>query len=107
MSKIFYDRLIVLEEIEAEVKKIAKTREEKEELWKEVDELVHHRVLGCILDKLPEKNHQEFLEKFHKAPYDEGLIPFLAERIGQDIEDFLKLEMGKLKTELLQLIKGK
>jgi hypothetical protein len=107
MSKIFYDRLIVLEEIEAEVKKIAKTREEKEELWQEVDELVHHRVLGCILDKLPEKNHQEFLEKFHKAPYDEGLIPFLAERIGQDIEDFLKLEMGKLKTELLQLIKGK
>ena len=106
MSKIFYDRLIVLEEIEAEVKKIAKTREEKEELWQEVDELVHHRVLGCILDKLPEKNHQEFLEKFHKAPYDEGLIPFLAERIGQDIEDFLKLEMGKLKTELLQLIKG-
>lgn len=107
MSKIFYDRLIVFEEVEAEIKKVAKTPEEKEELWREIDEIIHHKLMGCVLDKLPKKDHQEFLEKFEKAPYDEGLFKFLTERVGEDIEDFLKLETEKLKTELLQLIKGK
>lgn len=107
MSKIFYDRLIVFEEVEAEIKKVAKTPEEKEELWREIDEIIHHKLMGCVLDKLPKKDHQEFLEKFEKAPYDEGLFKFLTEKVGEDIEDFLKLETEKLKTELLQLIKGK
>lgn len=107
MSKIFWDKIIVFEEVEAEIKKVAKTPEEKEELWREIDEIIHHKLMGCVLDKLPKKDHQEFLEKFEKAPYDEGLFKFLTERVGEDIEDFLKLETEKLKTELLQLIKGK
>ena len=106
MSKIFWDKIIVFDEVEAEIKKVAKTPEEKEELWREVDEIIHHKLMGCVLEKLPEKNHHEFLEKFEKAPQDEGLFKFLTEKVGEDIEDFLKLEMGKLKTELLQLIKG-
>ena len=105
MSHIFYDRLIVFEEVEAEIKKVAKTPEEKEELWREVDEIVHHRVMGCILDRLPREHHQEFLERFHKAPYDEGLIPFLTERIGEDTEEFIKIETENLKKEILAEIK--
>jgi hypothetical protein len=107
MSKIFYDRLIVFEEVEAEIKKVAKTPEEKEELWKEVDEIIHHKLMGCVLEKLPRNYHHEFLEKFEKAPQDEGLFKFLTEKVGEDIENFLKIETEKLKTELLQLIKGK
>lgn len=107
MSKIFYDRLIVFEEVEAEIKKVAKTSEEKEELWGQIDEIIHHKLMGCVLDKLPKKNHREFLEKFEKAPQDEGLFKFLTETVGEDIEEFLKVETEKLKTELLQLIKGK
>ena len=107
MSKIFWDRLIVFEEVEAEIKKVAKTPEEKEDLWKEIDEIIHHKLMGCVLEKLPRKHHHDFLEKFEQAPQDEGLFKFLAEKVGEDIEDFLKLEMNKLKTELLQLIKGK
>ena len=107
MSHIFYDGLIVFEEVEAEIKKVAKTPEEKEELWREIDEIIHHKLMGCVLEKLPCKHHHEFLEKFEQAPQDEGLFKFLTEKVGEDIEDFLRLEMGKLKTELLQLIKGK
>ena len=107
MSHIFYDRLIVFEEVETEIKKVAKTSEEKEELWREIDEIIHHKLMGCVLEKLPKECHHEFLKKFEKAPYDEGLFKFLTEKIGEDIEEFLKVETEKLKTELLQLIKGK
>ena len=107
MSKIFYDRLIVFEEVEAEIKKVAKTPEEKEELWREIDEIIHHKLMGCVLEKLPKEHHHNFLGKFEKAPQDEGLFTFLNEKVGEDIEEFLKTEMSKLKTELLQLIKGK
>ena len=107
MSKLYYDRIIAFEEVEAEIKKVAKTSEEKEELWIEIDEIIHHKLMGCVLEKLPHEHHHEFLEKFEKAPQDEGLFKFLAEKVGEDIEEFLKVETEKLKTELLQLIKGK
>ena len=107
MSKIFYDRLIVFEEVEAEIKNIAKTSEEKEELWSEIDEIIHHKLMGCVLEKLPHEHHNEFMKKFEKSPDDEGLFTFLNEKVGEDIEEFLKIETEKLKTELLQLIKGK
>lgn len=106
MSKIFYDRLIVFEEVETEIKNIAKTPEEKEELWKEIDEIIHHKLMGCVLEKLPKEHHNDFLQKFEKSPQDEGLFKFLTEKVGEDIEEFLKSETEKLKTEILQLIKG-
>jgi len=107
MSILFYDRLLVLDEIDREIKTKAKTSEEKEELWGLVDEIIHHRIMGCVLDKLPAQNRPEFLARFNKAPHDEGLFKFLTEKIGQDIEEFLKIEIGKLKNEILQTIKGK
>ena len=106
MSKIFYDNLIILEEVETEIKKAAETSEEKEELWHLVDEIIHHRVLGCILDKLPGEYHGEFLEKFHKTPHDESLIIFLKEKSGEDIEDLIRKEIENLNSELLREIKS-
>jgi len=107
MSKLYYDHLIVLDEIEAEIKKGAKSQEEKEELWKVVDEMVHHRVMGCVLENLPEKHHREFLDKFHKAPHDEGLITYLKEKVGENIEDLIKQEIGNLAFELLKEFRNK
>ena len=106
MSTIFFDRLLVLDEVDEKIKEIAKTSEEKEELWSLVDEIIHHRLMGCVLDKLPKKNHKEFLEKFGEAPYDQGLFKFLTEKIGQDTEEFLKKEINLLKQEILQVVKG-
>ncbi|MGB6882108.1 MAG: hypothetical protein WBD86_02315, partial [Microgenomates group bacterium] len=65
MSKIFYDHLIVFEEVDRYIKDTVETHEERDELWQIVDEIVHHRVLGCVLDKLPKEHHEEFLGKFH------------------------------------------
>jgi transcriptional regulator of NAD metabolism len=107
MSKIFYDRIIILEKVEKEINSIAQTEEEKDELRQIVDEIIHHKVFGCILKKLPERNHQEFLQKFNEAPHDETLFDYLKEKIKEDIEELIKQEMGNLAYEILQDIKVK
>ena len=107
MSKIFYDHLIVLEEIKIHIDKVTKSPEEKEELWQLVDEIIHHRILTSILGKLPEEHHQDFLNKFYKSPHDESLISYLNEKINEDVEIFIKNEADLLSNELLQLMGGK
>ncbi len=107
MSKLFFDHLIVFEEIEAEIDKSTKTPEEREELWGIVDEIVSHRVMGVILGKLPKKHHEDFLDRFHKAPGDIELLGYLKEKVGENIEELIKAEIGDLAYELLEEIKGK
>jgi hypothetical protein len=104
MSKLFFDHLVVLNEVDVFVKKTAQTKEEKEELWQLIDEIVHHRVFDTILGKLPEKHHQEFLEMFHSHPHDEGLIDYLKEKIGENIEELIRQEIGGLSSEILENI---
>ena len=107
MSKIFYDHLIVFEEVDRYIKDTVETHEERHELWQIVDEIVHHRVLGCVLDKLPKEHHEEFLGKFHEAPHDETLFDYLKEKIEENIEELIKQEIGGLASEILQEIRGK
>ena len=81
---------------------MAKSTEEREELWGLVDEIIHHKVMGCILDKLPRESHEEFLDMFHTSPHDEELIfGYLRTKVGPDIEENLKEEIAKISEELL------
>jgi hypothetical protein len=103
MSKIFYDRLLNLDKIDKEIKKAAKSKEEREELWVLVDEIIHHKVVGCILDNLPREKHEQFLDIFYKNPHDEELLfSYLRQEIGENVEDIIKQEIDNLSLELLQ-----
>lgn len=106
MSHLFYDHLIIIDDLEG-ITKDAETSEEREELNRLVDEMIHHRVLGCILDQLPREHHEEFLEKFHAAPYDSSLVDYLQEKTPKevDIEKKIREEVAKLKKELLKDLK--
>ncbi len=108
MSKLFYDYLIELPEIDLAIKEEKLESEEREELQKLVDEMIHHRVLVCILDHLPREHHEEFLERFHAAPHDETLIIFLEEKTPAEIsiEEKIREEIQKLKQKLLDNING-
>lgn len=105
MSKLFYDHLIVIEDLEDEIKRLGLEPEEREEIQQLIDELVHHRVLGCVLDRLPKRHHRHFLDSFHQAPYDEAHLIWLAEKIEGDVEKVIKEEIQSLKKEILEDIK--
>jgi len=105
MSKVFYDHLISFEEIEIVIRNSSGSSEEKEEIWKVMDEIIHHRILGSIFDRLPSHNHQDFLERFHKSPGNESHLSYLQEKIEDDIEAIIKKEMEGLKLEILKEIK--
>ena len=102
---MYFDHLLKLEKVNKEITKIAKTREEKEELWALVDEIIHHKVMGCVLDKLPRDSHEEFLAIFERSPHDEQVIfDYLKKKVGDNIEEVLETELGKVTTELLEAI---
>ncbi len=102
MSKLFFDHLLSLDQVDRQIKKIAKTPEEREELWLLVDEIIHHKVFDLILEKLPKNNHEEFLEIFHKAPHsEEVLFEYLKKKIGDNIEEILRQELGDITYDIL------
>ncbi len=107
MSSVFYDNIIDLNKVEKAFKKHKLTVEEKEEMWKIVDEMVHHRVVGCILEKLPREHHKEFMDKFSEKPHDMAHWDYLKDRITGDVELFIKDELKLLADEVHGLITKK
>ncbi len=105
MSKLFFDYLVILEEVEVEIKNASNSSEEKEELWGLVDEIVLHRVLHTIFSNLPEAHHEDFLNRFHEAPHNEGLVEYLSEKMEKDVEKIIKEEVENLKIEILKEIR--
>lgn len=101
MSKLFFDHLTTFPRLESIIRQVSYSKEEQEELWNLVEEIVHHRILHLILDTLPYEYHLEFLEEFSKAPHDETHIIFINDKSGERIEEIIASEMGELESELL------
>lgn len=102
MSKVFYDKYIILEEVEIELNRLEMDSEERQELEHLIDEMIHHRVMDRLLTHLPRHHHAEFLDRFHKAPYDEALIRYLDQRIEKSVKEHIEEEIEKLKKEILE-----
>lgn len=103
MSTLFFDKLIVLEKLDLHIKKKYESNEERQELWQMVEEIIHHKVMGCCLDHLPKEHHNEFLDLFHKSPYDENLLKFLSDKTKKDMKKIIKEEIKMLTKDLLLL----
>jgi hypothetical protein len=101
MSKLFYDHLIQLDQIDLVIKQSVSSKEEQEELWQLVEDMIHHKVMHIILDELPREHHNEFLEEFTKAPHDEIHIHYLKDKTGKDIEEIIQKELQQLEEETL------
>lgn len=105
MSKIFYDHLIIREEITALLDLHNLEPEEREELLQIIDETLHHNTLNVILNHLPKEHHREFMSRFHAAPHDESLLDYLQQKISADIRSEIKNQAAKIKKEILAEIK--
>lgn len=104
MTKIFYDHLVVREEVIAQLDKHKIAVEEREELVTLIDETLHHHVLNTILTNLPKEKHEKFLEEFHKAPHNPKLLDFLRQEKA-DIEEKIMAKAKKIKAEMVAEIK--
>ena len=103
MSILFYDRLVVLKGLDKRIKKLTSASEERQELWQMVEEIIHHKVLGCCLTHLPHEHHHEFLEMFHNTPHDKKLLKYLNDKTKKDMKKVIKEEINKLTQDLLLL----
>lgn len=103
MAKIFYDHLVVIEELYTEIDSLdTKSRREVLDL---MDETIHHHILDTILTHLPKEHHEVFLEKFHKEPHNPELLIFLKQYAVVDIEAAIQKKAKKVKKDLLLAIK--
>ncbi len=97
-GKLFYDHLIIIEEIEAVVgndKKILDL----------VDTALQHEILDVIFTYLPREKHEEFLHKFHRAPHDIGLLQYLKDNSAVNIELAILDRANKTKRKVLAEVK--
>ena len=100
MSKLFYDHLIIIEELIIILDRHGVSNAERKKLLSLIDETMNHHILDEILTHLPKEHHTEFLGKLVKHPNDIGLIPYLKGKTPVDIEKNILLRANKVKKEL-------
>ncbi len=102
---IFYDHLIIIEEVIAVLDEQGLSRKERTEILNLIDETLHHHILDEILNLLPKTHHAEFLIMFHKRPDDPTLLTFLREHTQTDIDKAIMKRAGETKKDLIEVIK--
>lgn len=91
--------------IEKLIKEHAQSQEEREELWRIVDEIVHHRIVGCVLDNLDKEHHQDFLEKMHDNAFEEDFVNYLESKTNKKVVEKIQEEIQNLESEILNELK--
>lgn len=104
MSSLFYDHLLDTGDLEKSIKKHVEDPKDREEIMHLIDEIIHHRVMGAILDRLPSDHHTVFISKVAEKPHDQSIVSFLTERIAEDVSTFIRHEIYVLVQELLLMI---
>lgn len=104
MTKIFYDHLVIIEEIVTVLDTHALDAAEKLKLMSLVDETMHHSILDTILTLLPKEHHEEFFIQFHANPGNHTLMSFLKEKTNRDVEKAILKRASEVKKQILKEI---
>lgn len=100
MAKVFYDHLLIIEELFVEIDTLNLPQKHKQAVRALVDEIFHQRVITHILDLLPRSHHEEFLKRLHASPADTRHLTFLQELVEVDVQSELVYLGAKIKKEL-------
>jgi len=103
-SKAFYHSVIDVQRIHSHLEKVGLDKEKHLQAWSLIEETIHIKILDTILAKLPEKKHQDFLEKFHKTPHDPKLLLELEKEI-KDLKKHIHESFTKLEKEIFEDLK--
>ena len=104
MSKIFYDHLIMIDDLFIEVDILIMEDHEKANVRRLIDEIAHQKIITRILELLPQTDHEEFLTRLYNAPQDVRHLTYLCERVSQDITYEIALIGEELKKEFHKML---
>ncbi len=105
MSKLFFDHLVVREEIDIELSGLSLTDEERIELAEIVDQTLINQVLNVVLNHLPKDKHADFISRFHSSPGDTSLLEYLKLSAHPQIDEEITKHAAKLKQDILSEIR--
>jgi hypothetical protein len=108
MSKLFYDHLIVIEEVVFVLHEHKVAKEEQREILRQIDEILHYEIVDVILTHLPQEHHASFLTLLSHAPHDKKTMHFIKEHALVDIEREIIKKANSVKSRVIASIqKGK
>lgn len=105
MAKLFFDHLVIREEIDIELSGLSLTDEERVELAEIVDQTLINQVLNVVLNHLPKDKHADFISRFHASPGDASLLEYLKLSAHPQIDEEIKKHAIKLKQDIISEIR--
>jgi len=106
MAKLFYDHLIIIEEVTAVLDGYKLSNKERQEILTLIDQTLHQEILDVILTCLPKERHQEFLIRFNQQPHNSELLSFIKEHSPVNVELAILGRANKVKRKLLKTVKS-
>jgi hypothetical protein len=104
MSTLFFDHLVIREEIEFTLNSYVISPDEREELIEIIDNTLTHHVLNVILNHLPKEKHAEFMSAFYDRPDDVAHLEYLKVYAHPQIEAEIKKQAAKIKADIVSEI---
>lgn len=101
MSKLFFDHLILVDEIATQLDEFNLDPEDHAELLGLIDQTLHHHTLNVIFNLLPPEKHTEFVNMYKAGPADKKLLDYLKKEIKADIEAEITKQAERVKKEIL------
>ena len=103
MSSLFFDHLININQLQSRIDQLEITELELHQLHRQIDELIQHRVVEVILDRLHQDHHHTFISNLQQNPADTEILVWLNQYI-QDVESQIQKAIQELEQELIQEI---
>ena len=105
MSIIFYDHLIKKEEILILIDRTNEPENHKNRAKQLVDDVIHHEIVGFILERLDKSKHTTFLTLIDERPFDPEIILYLRDHVSPtietELEQFAHDLIGQIKKDFL------
>jgi len=100
MSKLFWEPLVEIEEIELKIDEHGLVKEQKLHLLEITHQTYGIKIVDIVLSHLPKEKHKPFLDKYADKSHHPNLLDWLKEEV-EDIEEKIKELTGKVKKEIL------
>lgn len=101
MTKIFYWQLIELTPFRNELINRGVGESDLAEILEHVEEIIHHRTLNLVFDRLPPEHHREFSLNLAKNPQSQEMWGFLQEKTKMDLSPVIEQNIRSIILEIL------